>query len=277
MKTNRFLMILGLGITLVVFCGKKDKVTNPVDNRAGHNIGINTTETNIYGLDSLSVSPGDTVLLQANTLLPATPPNYEWSVGDGAVFQLIPDAGDSSKVLAVAVGDSGATTTLTIKDLANSQDKTIPVRVAVWADMERFTYAGTVNKHHYFVAKVKADWASAETKCRDNNGHLVTITSLEENDVVKKARDKVKEDVWIGIRFQFFIDPLHPTDRSKDLKWTLWANGEPVVYKNWASGKPDFNQVNTDDWEQRYFGFMDATGKWSNTRQMTKYYVLEIP
>ena len=274
MKKNRFLLILGLGITLVIFCSKKDKVTNPIDTRAGHQIGINTTEANPYGLDSLYVNPGDSVQLQAKTLLPANPPDYEWTAGDGAVFQLIQHPTDSSVVLAVAVGDSGASTTITIRDLANNQEKTIPVKAAVWADMDRFTYAGTVNKHHYFVSQVKADWASADTKCKDNNGHLVTITSVEENDVVKKARDKVNEDVWIGIRFQF---DLTSKDRTKDLKWTLWANGEPVVYKNWASGKPDFNQVNTDDWEQRYFGFMDAMGKWSNTRQMTKYYVLEIP
>jgi hypothetical protein len=276
MKTNRFLLILGLSVTLTLFCGKKDKVTNPVDTRAGHQIGINTTEANPYGLDSLYVSPGDSIQLQAKTLLPANPPDYEWSVGDAAVFQLIPHASDSSIVLAIAAGDSGSTTTITIKDLANSQDKTITVKLAVWGDVDRFTFVSSLNKHHYFVSKGVADWATAKTRCEDDHGHLVTITSEEENAVVKKAVDKIKDEVWIGLRFQYIYDPLHPNDRSKDLKWTQWITGEPVDYKNWDSGKPDFTTYN-QDWETRYFACMVTTGKWVNRRAMTKYYVLEIP
>jgi hypothetical protein len=276
MKKNLYFLILGLGVALSLFCSKKDKVTNPIDTRAGHNIAINATEMSPYGLDSLFISPGTTLQLKASTLLPATPPDYEWSVGNNAVVQLNAVAGDSSLINAVAAGDSGASTTITIKDLANSQDKSIVVKVAVWADMEKFTFLGTVNKHHYFVSKGVADWATAKTKCEDNNGHLVTITSADENAMVKKGVEKVKDEAWIGIRFQYIFDPDHPTDRSKDKKWTEWITGELVAYTNWDSGKPDFTTYN-QDWETRYFGCMVATGKWVNRRAMTKYYVLEIP
>jgi hypothetical protein len=274
MKKNLFFLILGLGVTLTLFCSKKNKITNPVDTRAGHNIAINATETSPYGLDSLLVSPGDSILLQAATLLPTTPPDYEWSVGNASAIQLVPVAGDSSKVLAVAVGDSGASTTITVKDLANSQDKSILSKVAIWADMNQFTYLGSLNKHHYFVSKGVADWASAKTKCEDNNGHLATITSAEENDMVKKAVDRLKDDAWIGIRYQF--DPVNP-GTSKDLKWTQWITGETVVYKNWASGQPDFNTYPVADWEMRFFGYMNSLGKWADSRQLTKNYILEIP
>jgi len=274
MKTNRFLLMLGLAATLVVFCSKKDEVTNPVDTRAGHQIGINTTEANPYGLDSLYVNPGDSIQLQAETLLPTNPPDYEWSVGDAAVFQLIPHATDSSKVLVVAVGDSGAATTITVSDPVNSQNKTIPVKVVVWADPEWFTYVGTLNKHLYFVSTMVGDWLTAKIVCEDNHGHLATITTQEENDIVKNASTKVNEDVWIGIRYQY--DPSHP-GTSKDLKWTQWITGEPVVYKNWASGQPDFNTYPVADWEMRFFGYMNKLGKWADSRQLTKRYVLEIP
>jgi hypothetical protein len=213
-------------------------------------------------------------VLQAATVVPATPPNYEWSVGDGSFFRLDPVAGDSSKTIMVALGDSGAATTITVKDLANNQQKTIPAKVAVWADLDRFTYLGTLNKHHYFLSASVGDWLSAKIVCEDNHGHLVTNTSQEENDIVKQARTKANEDVWIGIRYQF---DLSNPDRTKDLKWTQWITGEPVVYKNWASGQPDFNTYPVADWEMRFFGYLNSLGKWADSRQLTKRYVLEIP
>lgn len=273
MKTNRFCLILGLMAVSVFFCSKKDKTVNPDGNTTGNNITVNQTAENPYGLDSLYVSPTDSMLLQVATVAPLETPDYQWTVGNNAVFQLVPDPGDASKVTVVAVGDSGATTTINVKDLANNQEKTLSAKVAVWANMQRFRYAGSLNRHHYFVSTLKVDWATAKGKCEESNGHLVAITSKEENDIAKHARDMVNEDVWIGLHFQF---DLTSTDRNKDLKWTLWVTGEPVVYKNWASGKPDFTSYN-QDWDTRYFGYMDAMGKWVNSRAVVKYYVLEIP
>jgi hypothetical protein len=271
MKKNRLVLILGLMIIFSFYCSKKDKITDPGDNHAGKNIGINATDENPYGLDSLLIAPAASGLLQAATLIPANPPNYEWSVGNGSIFQLIPDAGDSSKVTVVALGDSGAVTTLTVKDLANNQQKTLTVKVAVWADMQRFTFVGSLNKHLYFLSKGVADWLTAEIVCEENHGHLVTITSKEENDIVKQARTTAGKDIWIGLHYQW--NPAS-TDRAKDLKWSLWVNGEATTYTNWASGKPDYNPVGA--WDITTFAYMDALGKWVNYRQMAKQYVLEI-
>jgi hypothetical protein len=272
MKTKRWVLFLALALVFGLFCGKKNKVTNPVDNRAGSNIGINATTDNPYGLDSLLIAPADSAILQAATVVPATPPKYEWSVGNGAIFQLIPEVGDSSSVIAMALGDSGAVTTITVKDIANNQQKTLTAKVAIWADMQSFTYVGTLNKHHYFLSKEVADWLTAEIVCEKNHGHLVTITSKEENDMVKKARTMAPKDVWIGLKDQW--DP----DRKKkvDLKWTEWVNHEKTTYTNWASGQPDFTSPD-GAWDIKQFCMMLSTGKWSDERQMSKPYVLEIP
>jgi hypothetical protein len=274
MKTNRWALILGLIIISCFYCSKKDSVTNPGKNVAGANIVINANDDDPAGLDSLLLAPADSWVLQAATLAPANPPSYKWSVGNASVFQLTPDAGDSSKMTVTALGDSGAVTTITVKDTANNQQKTISLKVAVWANMQKFSYVGSLNKHHYFLSVMVGDWASAKVVCEDNHGHLAAITSTEENDIVKQARTTANEDVWIGIRYQF---DLSNPDRTKDLKWTRWITGEPVVYKNWASGQPDFNAYPVADWEMRFFGYMNSLGKWADSRQLTKRYVLEIP
>ena len=269
---GRFVVILAsLALALTLFCNKKYNPTGP-GQTANDKITINATEEFPYGLDTLYVSPGDSMILQAATLKPSQPPVYQWSSGNEAMFTLVPVPTDSSRIMATAVGDSGAVTFLTVKDNANGQEKSIPAKVAVWADMYRFTYIGSLNKHHYFLARAVADWAAGKTICEDNHGHLVTIASKEENDMVKRGRDAIGKDVWIGLRYQW--DPTS-SDRSKDLKWSKWVNGETLTYTNWVSGKPDYNPIGA--WDITIFVYMDAIGKWFNQRNMTKHYVLEIP
>jgi hypothetical protein len=271
MKSIRFCLVLGLVALSILYCSKKNNVTGNDGDKTGNNITVNKTEFNLYGIDSLYVSPNDTMQLQAATVAFLKPPDYQWSVANASIFQLVYNTGDSSKVNVVAVGDSGATTTITVKDIANNQEKTISAKVAVWADLEKFRYAGTLNRHFYFISKFVADWAPAEATCEDSHGHLVAITSKEENDMVKSARTLVGKDVWIGLYYQW---DRTSKDRSKDKKWTEWVTGEKVTYTNWTSGRPDYTP---NDYDNTTLVYMDALGKWWNEEFRSKYYVLEIP
>jgi len=276
MKSIRFCLILGLVTLSIFFCSKKNNVTGNDGNKTGGNITVNQTDDNPYGLDSLYVSPNDTMLLKAATVAPQKSPEYEWTVAEGSVIQLLPDAGDSSKVAVVAVGDSGATTTITVKDLANNQQKTFKAKIAIWANMEQFRYIGSLNGHHYFLSKYIAGWAPAETTCEDSHGHLATISSVEENNIVKQAQTAAGDSVWIGLRFQWNVNDRSAAGKKLDKLWTEWVTGEKVTYKNWSSSQPDFNSPD-GAWDLKLFACMNATGKWVDERQTSKLYVLEIP
>lgn len=79
----------------------------------------------------------------------------------------------------------------------------------------------------YSVYEDSLSWTDAKKFCEDIGGHLVTITSEEEqNFVVDLISDHNKDLFWIGLN-----------DTVTDGKWE-WVTGEDVVYTNWSSTEP---------------------------------------
>lgn len=70
-------------------------------------------------------------------------------------------------------------------------------------------------------------WKEAEKYCEDLGGHLVTITSQEEQEIVKGLLSSGREFYWIGGR------------RSDVVGQWLWITGESYSYENWAPNQPD--------------------------------------
>ena len=87
------------------------------------------------------------------------------------------------------------------------------------------TNAKVFKSHHYLFIPDKKTWQQAKQACEDMGGHLVTITSKEENDFVYKLTSG--KNTWIGC-----------TDQEKEGEWK-WVTGETFSYKNWADGQPD--------------------------------------
>lgn len=83
------------------------------------------------------------------------------------------------------------------------------------------------NGHFYLYCTEKAKWDTAKSKCLTRGGHLVSITSKEENDFVGSLV-KGKSAVWIGF--------YKPVDAWK------WTNLERADYLNWSSGEPNINK-----------------------------------
>lgn len=87
--------------------------------------------------------------------------------------------------------------------------------------------AKTYNGHSYKAFNKGYTWAQAERYCQALGGHLVTITSAEEQEFVKTLADAAGRNCyWTGGRL------------TSDKKWT-WNTKEAFSFTNWAVGQPD--------------------------------------
>ncbi|MCD7828152.1 MAG: dockerin type I domain-containing protein [Clostridiales bacterium] len=96
--------------------------------------------------------------------------------------------------------------------------------------------ASEFNGNYYLVVvdSTSDDWEKLEAYCESLGGHLVTITSEEENDFVTSLITAYSGGYfWIGF-----------TDKDSEGNW-VWVTGETVTYTNWGTGEPD-NKGNQD-------------------------------
>ena len=92
------------------------------------------------------------------------------------------------------------------------------------------------NGHFYEVVDTATTWDQAKAAAEASThlgvqGHLVTITSSEENAFVAGLTGSL---AWIGYN-----------DISDEGSF-VWVTGEPTTYTNWAGGEPN-NQLGTED------------------------------
>ena len=71
-------------------------------------------------------------------------------------------------------------------------------------------------------------WTQAETFCQKAGGHLATVTSRRENQVIRA----LLKDAPLGEYYLGGSDTVFEGD------WN-WSDGEPFSYNGWASGQPD--------------------------------------
>ncbi|MBP3892002.1 MAG: S8 family serine peptidase, partial [Solobacterium sp.] len=84
------------------------------------------------------------------------------------------------------------------------------------------------NGHYYKVFDDDLTWDEAKSICESYGGHLVTITSQKENEIVSSlVEDGSMGAYWIGAR------------RDDDWKW---ITGEDFIYSSWQPNRPDDNE-----------------------------------
>lgn len=84
------------------------------------------------------------------------------------------------------------------------------------------------NDHVYQLFDEAIDWHAAKEKCESLGGHLVTITSKEENDFIVEQISKGSSlYYWLGA-----------TDEEVEGTWK-WVTEEEWDYTNWREGQPD--------------------------------------
>ena len=87
------------------------------------------------------------------------------------------------------------------------------------------------NGHYYRVYDYGMTWNDARDFCQKMGGHLVTITSKSENELVKQliSNEHSKETYWIG------------GYKDENSNWS-WVTDENFSYSKWATGEP--NNIN---------------------------------
>lgn len=88
----------------------------------------------------------------------------------------------------------------------------------------------------YFIVKGSMSWYEAKLDAENKNGHLVTITSVDEWNAIKSILgDELKiGNLWIGA-----------TDSEEEGNWE-WITKEPFEFSIWHPGEPN-NANNNED------------------------------
>ena len=107
-------------------------------------------------------------------------------------------------------------------------------------DLGLFSSISTFGDSDYYVSSGSYSWEEANVICQNNGGHLVVITSIEENDFV--AGLLPGQNLWIGL----FQNINSPTYSEPDGGWE-WVSGESFDYENWADPEP-----NNDGYGEEY-------------------------
>ncbi|KPL17383.1 MAG: hypothetical protein AMS23_00525 [Bacteroides sp. SM1_62] len=260
--TSRILFQLILSLLIALNACREIEIVDPQIETDDKDKGIyvNPDFLRPTGIDTLFINEGDTLELAVTTIL-INSPNYSWQSNDESVLKIIPDPVSDSLAYAIAVGDSGTQTTFTITDYGNDATKRIYVRIVkYWADPLFYSYIGKLDNHYYYLSRYKKTWIEAKAECEKSGGHLVTITSEEENTFISEAPLRNNRETWIGLTFLF----------NSELK--RWITGELITYEYWAGiGKPGDPGIFAE-----YYFYMDPEGRWENWHEILYQYVLEI-
>ena len=106
------------------------------------------------------------------------------------------------------------------------------------------------NGHYYELYDYATSWYDAKNFCESVGGHLVTITSAQENEAVWQLAKK-------GTKDRYFIGG---TDEKTEGTFE-WITGESFTYRNFADGEPNPTaEAATED----YLFINKSTGLWGD-------------
>ena len=109
-------------------------------------------------------------------------------------------------------------------------------------------YTRTYNGHHYELYNTSIPWAKAYRFCEQQGGHLVTINSQDEQNVVEEIISYATYNkIWVG-----------GTDYNNEGNWN-WITGEKMDYTNWNESEPNNGQDN-----ENYLMLYKDGGKWND-------------
>lgn len=106
--------------------------------------------------------------------------------------------------------------------------------------------SGVFEGHTYGIYSEQMNWKAAKEYCEKMGGHLVTITSEEENAFITENIMTIDEDCHIGF-----------TDEESEGNW-VWITEEDTDYTNWDSDEP-----NNED-EEDFAMIRNGSGKWND-------------
>ena len=132
------------------------------------------------------------------------------------------------------------------------------------------------NGHIYSLFNEKLSWSDAESACVAMGGHLVSITSSDEQLIVENllkygamdyywigATDKDSEGVWK------WID-------SGEVFWRGRSNGTSSGFSNWKSGEPNNNNDNNGEDYAYIYNNESPFGKWNDSSSTSCAFICEV-
>lgn len=125
-----------------------------------------------------------------------------------------------------------------LKENTKKPDKTVLKVAGIWE----------YNNHYYKVFEESLTWYDANKRCKNLGGHLVTITSQEEQAAVQSIilySGKKKNYYWTG------------GFRVEENIWR-WNTGEDFPYENWAKGEPN------NDLSNEFILIICNSGEWND-------------
>ena len=142
-----------------------------------------------------------------------------------------------------------------------TQDTTVSLDFTTVSDIAETPEKSYFNGHTYMLFTTPVTWYAAKYICELRGGHLVTITSEEENSFVRSATENA--DVWIGL-----------SDSAHEEQWA-WVTGEEYAYNKWLSGQPDNYTANDEGCEN--YVHLRGDGTWNDNMGCNLYpFVCEI-
>lgn len=105
------------------------------------------------------------------------------------------------------------------------------------------TWDGNGNTYDIFTYDYSLTWDEARALAEAKGGHLVTITSAEENVFVAD----LVADQGIGDLQRYWLGGYQPYPNVDESVWA-WVTGEEWDYTNWAPGEPNNAVGQTQHW-----------------------------
>lgn len=130
-----------------------------------------------------------------------------------------------------------------------------------WDEVESVTGSPlqtTYGGHFYevFVTTSDITWVASKEACESKLGHLVTITSAEENSAVSLIVNRFSGSAWLGayrpVCYGSYTGP----------HTFVWVTGEEMSYTNWESGEPNDSHPHEGACENSLH--MYSSGKWND-------------
>ncbi|MGN0464705.1 MAG: lectin-like protein [Acutalibacteraceae bacterium] len=109
------------------------------------------------------------------------------------------------------------------------------------------------NGHYYQVYDNSMTWTEAKEYCEKLGGHLVTITSIEENNYIKDlvVSNGKKNAYWLGA-----------SDSETEGVWK-WVTGEPFEFSDWGTGEP--SQDGEENYLELLVNALNYSLKWNDS------------
>ncbi|XP_071505817.1 macrophage mannose receptor 1-like [Diadema antillarum] len=99
----------------------------------------------------------------------------------------------------------------------------------------------------------RKSWSEAQAYCQTQGGHLVSITSGTENQLLMAMAPTVALQYWIGLRQEIVDGPY------------AWSDGSPYTYANWNPGEPNNKHGEESCAEiSKYSGSDGTVGEWND-------------